>query len=417
VNLLELWWGALAGGFLLNLFPCVLPVLGKKLHRLVDQRAMAPSERRSHALTYAAGTVALLAAYGALVVVLRASGRTLGWGMHFQNPLFVAALVAVMFAAGLNALGLFEVNVGVTRSGPSMGLSGSFVDGLFAGILATPCMAPMLGPATAFAMGADAAGWQTLLLFSTIGLGLASPFVAVAFLPSMGRLVPTKGTGLFSARVKQGLGVLMLAGAAWYGRALISQLTPRSFVLYLVVLLLLAVILAAGERLAPLTAPDARRRFVRAAQFVVIAALSTGFVACHRRPKAPAVPLVAVACEDAPVKDGKIAWCPYSPEGVKALLDSGRTVFVDFTADWCATCQANDAAFIETDTVRGALVRHRVVPVRADMTDDNEAADALLHELGRTGIPAYVVLRPDGSRDLLPVVITAELVASRVAPR
>ena len=137
MNLLELWWGALAGGFLLNLFPCVLPVLGKKLHRLVEQGALAPSVRRRHALSYAGGTVALLAAYGAVVVVLRASGRTLGWGMHFQNPLFVAALVAVMFAAGLNALGLFELRIGMTRGAVSSGLWGSVLDGLFAGILAT----------------------------------------------------------------------------------------------------------------------------------------------------------------------------------------------------------------------------------------------------------------------------------------
>jgi thiol:disulfide interchange protein DsbD len=102
---------------------------------------------------------------------------------------------------------------------------------------------------------------------------------------------------------------------------------------------------------------------------------------------------------------------------VKALVEQGRTVFLDFTADWCATCQANDKAFIETDAVRDALVRHRVVPMQADMTNDNEPADALLHELGRSGIPAYVVFRPDGTRDLLPELITSELVASRLAPR
>jgi thiol:disulfide interchange protein DsbD len=417
VSLLELWWGALAGGFLLNLFPCVLPVLGQKLHRLIDQGTLSPSVRRNHGLAYAAGTVALLAAYGAVVVVLRASGRTLGWGMHFQNPLFVAALVAVMFAAGLNALGLFELRIGMTRGGPSTGLAGSFVDGLLAGILATPCMAPMLGPATAFAMGSTAAAWQTLLLFSTIGFGLALPFVAVAYLPSMGAHVPKKGTGRFAERVKQSLGLAMLAGAAWYGRTLVSQLTRPSFVAYLGALVLLALVLGAGERLAPLTASDVRRRLVRALQWATIAGLAVGFGATAVRQSAPVATAAVVASDEASVKDGKIAWRPYSPDGVKALLARGRTVFVDFTADWCATCQANDAAFIETDTVRGALVRHGVVPVQADMTNDNAPADALLHELGRTGIPAYVVLRPDGTRDLLPEVVTSELVASRLAPR
>lgn len=409
---------ALVGGLILNVMPCVLPVLALKAMSVVDHARHDAHKRRMHGVAYTLGTMTLFIGLAILVLVIKASGKHLGWGMQFQQPKFVAFMVALVFAFGLNSLGVFEITLSSSaEGGDDDKFSGSYFNGLFAAIMSTPCSAPFLGTAVAFALGSQAAAWQTLLVFATIGFGLALPYLLLTLVPAFSRILPRPGRWMET--LKQVMGFTLMGTAIWLFRTLQSQLTPQSANSFLIFLLVLALALWAGGRFGGVAAPPVRRWAVRFLQIGLVAGTGV-FVLSFAKPEPVAVAaigpdVVATNKTEAPViVDGHIAWTPYDKARIKAEHARGRPVFLDFTAEWCATCKVNEKSFIETDTVRGAFDRTKILPMKVDFTNSNDELDALLDSTGRSGIPDYMIVYPDGTRDLLPEVITAEIVQTHL---
>lgn len=412
---------ALAGGLILNIMPCVLPVLALKAFSVVDHARDDASKRRMHGIAYTMGTMSLFIALAVVVLVIKASGRKFGWGMQFQHPEFIAVMTCIVFAFALNALGVFELAISSNREdGDEDKFWGSFGNGLFAALMSTPCSAPFLGTAVAFALGAEAAPYQTVLVFATIGFGLAIPYLLLTLIPGISRFLPKPGAWMET--VKQVMGFLLLATAVWLMRTMLLQVTADSMASFMFFLVALGFALWLGGRFGGVGAPPFRRWVVRGVQVGGLAAFGYFFVS-FAKPEAIASAspgIVAAGSKPDPVvKDGHLLWTPYSKDRLAAENARHRPVFVDFTANWCASCQTNDKAFIETDTVRSAFERTGVLPMRVDMTVQDDAKDAMVedvlkNEKARSGIPIYVIIYPDGSRDLLSLVITSAMVTEHL---
>lgn len=413
---------ALAGGLILNVMPCVLPVLALKAFSVVDHARHDAAKRRKHGFAYTLGTVSLFVALAVVVIAINhASARRFAWGSQFQHPQFVAVMTSIVFAFSLNALGVFELAVSSGREDADEDkFWGSFTNGLFAAIMSTPCSAPFLGGAVAFALSADAAAWQTILVFATIGFGLALPYLLMTLVPAVSRLLPRPGAWMET--VKQVMGFLLLGTAVWFYRTLQVQLTPTSANSFLIFLLVLAFVLWIAGRFGGIAASPARRWLIRVAGTGALVAVGLTVVTFAKPEKAASAATEVGnhgGARASVVKDGHLAWTPYSKERLVAEQGNKRPVFLDFTAEWCASCKTNDKAFIETDTVRAAFDRTGVLPMKVDMTNDDDEKSALQDDIlkdekGRSGIPIYVVIFPDGSRDLLPLVITADMVSEHL---
>ena len=368
------------GGLLLNLMPCVLPVLAIKVFAIAEQAAGGLRTRLVHAGAYAAGILLSLLALASLVVALRWSGTAVGWGFHLQEPGFVVAVTAVLVLFALNLLGVFEVSLDTGRLGAlgadANGARRSFWDGLLAVVLATPCSAPFLGTAVGFAFASPAA--VIVAIFAAIGLGLAAPFVAIALVPGGARFMPSSGAWM--QELRRGLGFALLLSAVWlawiFGRA--------SGVDALAGLLVLLVVLAFAAWLFGLAQRSGRR--IPHGLLVGTAALlfSTGAGLIQLRP-APVTPAPEASAARA-----------FSPEALAASRAAGRPAFVYFTADWCLTCKLNERRVLSDPRARSALAMHGVDVFRADWTRRDETIRSELAKLGRAGVPVYA-LYPAGS--------------------
>lgn len=408
---------ALVGGLILNVMPCVLPVLALKAFHAVEHSKHDLRTRRMHGWAYTFGTVSLFLALATVVLIIKASGKRMGWGMQFQHPPFVAIMTAIVFAFALNALGVFEILISAQGGeGEEDKVWGSVVNGWFAAILSTPCSAPFLGTAAAFALAADTPAWKTLLIFGVIGFGLAIPYLLLTQIPAFARVLPRPGAWMET--VKQVMGFSLLGTAIWLFRTFQVQVTPEAANWFLFFLLTLAVALWAAHRFGGIDRTPARQWVMRIAMALLVFGAYKKMVSYEHPAKIGPAPESALEAKnhtlDPVVVDGHIAWTPYDGSRLKKENGRNRPVFMDFTAEWCATCKANERAFLETDTVRGALQKTGILPMRADMTNENEELQAILDKLGRNGIPVYVIWYPDGTYDLLPITITAETVATHL---
>lgn len=408
---------ALLGGLVLNVMPCVLPVLALKAFHIFEKSGQSARERRLHGVAYMMGTMSLMVGLATVALIAKTVlGRSVHWGSQFQSPYFVGAMVAIVFAFALNALGVFEITLSVQDGGEEReGFAGSFVNGLFAAIMATPCSAPFLGTAVAFALAADTPAWQTEVVFALIGVGLALPYLVLTFVPALAQRLPRPGPWMET--FKQLMGFTLVVTAVWLFRSLQMQVNEASSNAFLFFLAFLSLALWAGGRFGGAAVAAGRRWAVRGGQFALVAAAGYFLLKFERNDALACVekvPSAAVADVDV-VQNGHIRWTPYDNARVVQEHARQRPVFVDFTATWCTSCKVNDATFIETDLVRGAFVKTGILPMQVDMTSDNPQGDELMKRFGRDGIPIYVILMPDGSYDLLPQVITAEMVASRLA--
>ncbi|KHL25321.1 thiol:disulfide interchange protein [Croceibacterium mercuriale] len=368
--------GALLGGLILNLMPCVFPILSLKALTLARAGESATGARRE-GVAYTAGVLLACLALGGLLLALRAGGSEIGWAFQLQQPGVVAALLVLSVAIAANLAGLYELpSLSVTRSG---GRSSAFATGLLAAFVATPCT----GPFMAAAMGAALLlpPWQGLVLFATLGLGLALPFLLLGFVPALRRVLPRPGAWMARLQrvlaVPMGLTALALLWLAW-------RLGGTGFALLTLVLAVLVVALLVlwqrGDRL----------------KLAGAAALSIMAVALL--PFAQTTP----AARD---EGGLLAAQPFSEAALAQARASGKPVFVWFTADWCLTCKVNESAAIEREATRAAFEQAGVVALRGDWTRSDPAITRFLTQHGVAGVPLYLWYAPGADAEVLPQVL------------
>jgi len=380
---------ALLGGLILNLMPCVLPILSLKALGLA-QSGESRQRARNHALWYSAGVLVAFAAVGLLVIGLRAAGQAAGWGFQLQQPWFVAALAYLMFAVGLSLSGVFTLGGGIggglaaARSGPA----GDFLTGVLACVVASPCIAPFMGPALAYAFAAPALA--ALLVFLALGLGLALPFLLIGFVPGLARRLPKPGAWMET--LKQLLAFPMYLTAVWLLWVLGRQRGVDAIALVLIGATLLALALWWFER--------SRWRGPRLAQGLALALAVVALLPVWG--VARLEPAAAQAQED-----GVLAW---SPEALARYRGEDRVVFVDMTADWCVTCKANERNVLSSDAFHDLLERTGAVQLRGDWTNADPAISAFLEEHHAVGVPLYVVYGPGAPPAVLPPVLTQAIV-------
>jgi thiol:disulfide interchange protein/DsbC/DsbD-like thiol-disulfide interchange protein len=410
---LALLFGVL-GGAILNLMPCVFPVVGLKVLGFAQagsDPATARGAMRRGALAFAAGVLVSFWLLGGLMLGLRAAGESVGWGFQLQTPGFVAAMALLFVAVGLNFSGVFEIGLSLTRLGGVGGPSaaGSFGAGVLAVLVATPCTAPFMGSALGFTLTQPAL--HTMAVFTAIGLGMALPYLLLGWFPGWLKRLPRPGGWMLTLR--QVLAFPMYATAAWLAWVLVQQSGADALLRLLLAAVLIGLAAWAWGRFG---APAAQRRGIAWGTVAVSVALAAWLLAPLLDDDALAAPQASGAASASSAGGpsraaGRIGWEPWSEQRVADALADGRPVFVDFTAAWCVTCQANKALVLDRDAVTGEFERLRVVALRADWTHRDAAITAALARHGRNGVPLYLVYRPgSASAVVLPELLTARLV-------
>jgi thiol:disulfide interchange protein DsbD len=393
---------ALAGGLVLNLMPCVLPVLSVKALGLVQHSSGRPSLLRAHGLAYAAGVLVSFAVVAGALIALRAGGEQLGWGFQLQSPAFVILLAWLFFTVALGFSGVIVAGGRFAGAGQALaarsGYGGSFASGALATLVATPCTAPFMGTAVGFAVTQP---WPiALVVFEALGLGLALPYLALSFVPAWSRLLPKPGPWM--ARLQQLLAFPLYASAAWLVWVVSQQAGPHGVGAALAGLVLIAFAAWLHQALG-----GVRALWRHTATWTVAALLPlviVGIVALGPLGKDTRSPAPEVAAGD------RLGWEPFSPERLAALRASGRPVFVNFTAAWCVTCLVNERVALRSPAVADVFAKKGVVALKADWTNRDPVISRMLGSLGRSGVPLYV-LYPRGTGigagpTLLPQILT-----------
>ena len=390
---------ALLGGLILNLMPCVLPVLSLKLLSIVQHGGRAPRAVRAGFLASAAGILTSFLVLAAVLVAVKAAGGAVGWGIQFQQPLFLVFMVVLVTLFAANLWGLFEVPLpravadrlgGGGAEGASLG--GQFATGAFATLLATPCSAPFLGTAVGFALAGGPV--DVFAIFAALGIGLALPYLLVAAFPRVARLLPRPGRWMVGLR--RVLGAALALTAAWLLSVLAVQLGEVAAVAVALLMGGLVAALALGRR----RSPAVRRAGPALASLLAVAAFAVAFaVPAAVGPKAGAAPTA--------VNDSSIRWIPFAEAAIRDHVAAGKLVFVDVTADWCITCQANKKLVLNRGAVAGRLSDADLVAMRADWTRPDEGIARYLASHGRYGIPFNMVYGPGAPQGItLPELLT-----------
>jgi thiol:disulfide interchange protein len=391
-GLLQALCFAFLGGLILNVMPCVLPVISLKIFGFVSEAGEEPRKVVRLALAFVGGVIGCFLVLAIAVCGLRAAGGQIGWGFQFQDYRFIFALSLLVFAFALNLFGVFEFSVSARATGKlahlasGEGYARAFFQGVFATVLATPCTAPFLGTASAFAFAQPAP--VTLLIFLAIGAGLAAPYLLLACNPRWLRFLPKPGVWML--KLKQFFGFLLLATLLWL-IWIAGQLHGVEGIITLSAALLVLSLLA----------------WIKGSFWTPVASRASKIWAGAAMLATLALALFAYRAVTAP---SRLVWREFSPQSLDLALASGRPVFVDFTADWCITCKANERFAIDTPAVRNAFSRKNVVTLRADWTHGDEAITALLRQHGRAGVPMYLYY--PGGRERPPVILP-ELISSQ----
>ncbi|MCK6395479.1 protein-disulfide reductase DsbD [Zoogloea sp.] len=393
---------ALLGGLILNLMPCVFPVLSIKALSLLRHAGQAPGHARLQGLAYTAGVLASFGVLAGVLLALKAGGSQVGWGFQFQSPVFVLAVAYLMFAVGLSLSGV--LNVGASAAGLGGGLAdrpgyaGSFFTGVLATVVATPCTAPFMGAALGFALTQPAP--VLVAVFLSLGLGLALPYLLLCFWPALQRLLPRPG--VWMERLKEALAFPMYGAAVWLVWVLAQQAGPNAIAIALGGMLAIAFAAwLAGHSHA--ARPLARHGGRGVAVLSVLAALAGGYLGVSGE---------TARAASAPQATGK-AWEPYSQARFDALRAEGKPVFINFTAAWCITCLANEKVALSDPQVEAAFRQAGITYLKGDWTNQDPEISAHLARFGRSGVPLYL-LYPGGRADVAPAVLPQLLTPATV---
>ena len=400
---------AVLGGLILNLMPCVFPVLSIKALNVMEQAKKHPAAVRAKGLVFAAGVIVSMLCLAGVLLVLRAGGEQLGWGFQLQSPLFVTLLVYLLLAVGLNLSGVFEVGGGLAGVGDNLtqgdSYSASFFTGVLATLVATPCSAPFMAPAVGAAL--TQAPFNALCIFAALGVGISLPFVLLSFAPWMRRVLPKPGAWMDT--LKQVFAFPVYATAAWLLWVVAQETSPFGLGAALAGSILVA--LAAWSFQKSRSSAGGGRVTVIAT--AVISLLLAIFLPIRFADVAAAAP-----GNSAQVRPGVDEWQPYSAARVAELNAAGKPLLVNFTASWCLTCLVNERNAFADAAVQAIFRDKNVTLMKGDWTNRDPAITKALAAFGRAGVPLYVVYngKPGATEPLvLPQILTAGVVQSAFA--
>ena len=410
---------AFVGGIILNLMPCVFPLLFLKGLALMQTAGAGSAQERAHlrrhGLVYALGILVSFWAIVAVLLALRATGSHAGWGFQLQSPGFLAVLASFMFFFALSLAGQFDIGLSLTSVGGDLakkqGYAGSFFTGVLATVVATPCTAPLMGAAIGFAL-AQTAG-VTFAVFTALALGLAAPYVLLSWQPAWVRVLPRPGAWM--EVFKHITAAIFFATAIWlawvYGQLYAAGDGVNQVALLLGCFLMLAI---AGWALGRWPAKGASRI---AAVVLIALGLAIPLSQVRGARRASAAAASAATTDVAAANGTEVVWQPYSEQALDAARAAGHPVFIDFTAAWCLSCQVNERVVLKSADVESALLKGGVVTMKADWTNDDPAITAKLASVGRAGVPTYVLYpaAAGSAADVLPELLTKDLVLKAIA--
>ncbi|WP_044891566.1 protein-disulfide reductase DsbD family protein [Opitutus terrae] len=387
---------AFVGGLILNLMPCVFPVLGIKILGFVNQAGHARSKVVAHGLVFTLGVLLSFWVLAGALAILRAGGDQLGWGFQLQSPAFVFSLTVLLLVFAMNMSGVFEFGLRATSVGGELqtksGLAGSFFTGVLATVVATPCSAPFLAPALGAALALSTI--ESFTIFTAIALGLATPYLLLSIFPGAVKILPRPGAWMEG--FKQFMAFPLYATVAYLVWVLAGQVSEEGFqqVLFGLVLVALGVWIY-GRWSMPGASPARVRSGATALVLVAALGLWLGW------------PQATLTQTPGSVTSAGVAWQPWSPEAVQQLRAEGRIVYVDFTARWCATCQTNKKLVFHSDEVLQTFAHKKVAALRADWTNKDPRITAELARYGRSAVPFNVIWLPGRNEPvILPEILT-----------
>ncbi len=391
-NIFMMFLFALLGGLILNIMPCVLPVLGMKLSTILGTHGAQRTQIRRQFLASSAGIISSFWILAGFLLLVKSSGQALGWGIQFQNPYFIAVMVIITAIFTANMLGLFEIQL---PSGAQTWLAttgdqsyiGHYLQGMFATLLATPCSAPFLGTAVAFALGAS--NGELVTIFTALGLGMSIPWLVIAAFPAIAQRLPKPGKWMNSIKIFFAL--MILATCLW----LLSLLTifigsTKVLVIAAVLLLTLLVLIyrVHGKKIL----------FVIIAGLIILGGVTLTIVNLNKKSG-----LIQ--------QQNSLNWQVLDSNTIQQQVAAGKTVFVDVTADWCVTCKANKIGVINQDPVYSALKANNIVLMKGDWTKPSAKVSQYLHHYGRSGVPFNIVYGPNAPNGIeLSTILTKKAV-------
>jgi thiol:disulfide interchange protein DsbD len=395
------------GGLILNLMPCVLPVISLKIFGFVQQAGQDRRRILRSGLAFVAGIFAWFIGLALLLIGLKSAGREITWAFQFTNPYFVVLMSAVVLVFALNLFGVFEISLpqfasrGVLGWTAREGEAGSFFEGVFATVLATPCTAPFLGTALGFAF--TQSGWTILLMFLAIATGMASPYFLLSAQPAWLRLLPKPGPWM--VRVKQLMGFLLLATLLFLLAVLGAERGVEAIIWTSCFLLVLSLACwIKGSFIVPTASLTSR--FI---SLVLVLVLVIGSAYYFIGEKFAAAKTVSAETQTVG------GWQPFTPRLLETELKQGHAVFIDFTAAWCLTCKFNEANVLEAGAVRDAFQRHGITKIKADWTNADPAITKILKQFGRPGVPMYVLYPGNHAEPVLfPELLTQNLILEKL---
>lgn len=395
---------AFLGGIILNLMPCVLPVLSIKVLSFIGNKDKSKKQIIFHGWLYTAGVILSFLFLSGLLIFLRFSGEQIGWGFQLQSPLFLTVMIIVIFLFALNLFGVFETGNSFVKLGSKFGQSdnklGSFSGGVAAVLLATPCTAPLMGSAIGFAITQPPV--STLTVFFFLGMGMAFPYLFVSYFPEWLKFIPKPG--LWMEHLKQFLGFLLAGTVIWLVWVLSLQQGINSVIMILISLLIASVAAWIYGNWGNLSVKPGKRTVSIIVSLALI--IMSVYIALPSDGNSK--------IKTNPETDGNF-WEKYSAEKVSNYVNSGKNVFIDFTAAWCLTCQVNKQTSLDTDAARKLFEDNEIIPLVADWTSQNEEITKALASFGRNSVPLYVLYSgKTGKPVLLPEILTPDILEDHI---